>query len=418
MSDAVTIDLTGIVEPETIDVTDYDDVVFILRSAEFLALQPDAGSRGAYQSVFTHGTVIDIDGDAHFERRRLLSALVRRSNLVEYEHEFLIPEIRRNVAKVHGKTDLLLLTRRIMLGLMSRVTGIGELDEDDSTAFENAFGDMEHGLRIRYAADPEVFFGPAIAARTLLIERFMKPAFERHRRQLDAVARGEADAADLPNDLITLLLQNNEHYGQWDDDVMFREITVFINAAVGSTSNAICHAASDIDKWIAADPGTRADKIHDLDFLSLAFQESQRLHQANPVFRVAEVDTELPSGRTVTAGTLIALRRVPANAQVADRVPGQTDGLEYDPYREMPQGIATYALAFGTGRHMCLGRQLVLTDATTGGTSSSPRLGIGVGTLHGYYRSGMTLDADDPMELVQGVDRQTVKRCPAWFPAN
>jgi cytochrome P450 len=397
--------LEGIVEGPRHTILNYDDAVFVLRNPSFIPLTADSGKRGAYQTYFSGGTVVEIDGEKHQQRRRLLAPLLRKANLLLLENEAVLPHLQTAIDEASSapSVDLLPILRRLMLELMSKVTGIPSIsDPQNADDFERYFADLEQGIRIRYAEHPEEFFDSAMYAREQIIERYVRPAIEERR------AAGDQGGTD---DLIGIILANYEHYTSFGDEALYREITVFITAALGSVSNAILHTIGDLSAWVG-DDAERQALLTDPAFLNRSFRESQRLHQANPIWRMNTAEVTLPGGTFLVAGSIVDIRRPQANADLASM--GESDAAPeaFDPHREVPSGEPDYGLAFGTGSHMCLGRQLMLSDGPHGTYVEGGRYGLAVAILLTLFRSNVQLVANDPPEYVGGVDRQTIKRFP------
>jgi ferredoxin/cytochrome P450 len=155
----------------------------------------------------------------------------------------------------------------------------------------------------------------------------------------------DGDPPAAPDDLISLIIENQAHYGQWGPGLAAREATLFQNASVGSSAGAICHAVDDLERWFRGRPQDRAYTA-DPEFVRRALADSLRLHANNVLIRTALAATVLPSGTQVAAGEVVILDRRAANAEM-ERACGARDG--FDPHGRWDDQYPRHGLAFGGG---------------------------------------------------------------------
>jgi cytochrome P450 len=179
----VTAQLEGAVRP-SFDLFTYEDLLYVLRSKVFEPLNEDSGFNHQYQMMFTGGALIDLHGEDHFERRRLLSELFRRATLDEYERDYLLPAVLTAIEEsqidgnVDTQVDLLTFTWHIMMRLMVRLIGVDALTtKEDEDRFEAYFRDFEHGARSRYNQDPAPVAARGLVARSRIISEFLDPSW-------------------------------------------------------------------------------------------------------------------------------------------------------------------------------------------------------------------------------------------------
>jgi cytochrome P450 len=183
--------------------------------------------------------------------------------------------------------------------------------------------------------------------------------------------------------------------GRPDPDVIVRESILFMAGATDTTSNAVNHAIADLETWLAEHPEDRA-RTDDAAFLRGVCNESLRLHpNVTALARRATQEITLGSGRVVPAGTEVALDLVTASRDAA--VFG-ADADRFDPWRPMPDGAPPYGVAFGTGRHVCIGRPLVtpVSGRPTGKDEGERAL---LKIVRALVRAGVRLDPDAPPQL-------------------
>lgn len=398
-------------------VSELADIQYILRNRNFVPVRPESGYHADLVAMLTHDSLADLNGDEHFERRRLLSALFTRAALVQYESDTLTAAIERTLVPAVASgtpVDLLVLSRRILLVLAARIIGLDGLDDligDDFARFNDDFVVMERLARAKFIDEPRPLVEPALAAQARLIEQYVRPAWTRRAAALAAVERGEGDDAGLPTDLITLALRHRSHYEQWDADVIGREATLFLNASVGSTAGAVCHTVEDIEGWIAHDPARREQATH-REFLRGALAESLRRHANNVLIRTVLQSDALPSGVAVEAGEVLIVDRAAGNRQLVDSLdPGRAG---FDPFRSFGGRQPEYGFAFGGGAHTCIARPLVLGVPATSAAGEFTH-GVGATILQSLYRYGVRLDAGRAPVRYADMTRDTYRSFPVVF---
>lgn len=389
------------------------DVQFVLRSKDFVPVRPESGFKAGYVARLTRDSLADLVGTAHFERRRLLSTLFTRPRLQRYEDKTLVPAMTAAIAAVTGPADLLVLGRRIFLGLAAAIIGLDGLEDLDGARFAryNAdFVQMERLARAKFIDDPEPLVEEALAAQERWRRDYFQPSWDRRLLLHTAVTAG-GDQAAAPEDLISLIIANRAHYEQWDPGLAAREATLFQNASVGSSAGAVCHAVEDLERWFLERPQDRA-RTADPEFLRRALEDSLRLHANNLLIRTALSAAVLPSGIEVAAGEVVLLDRRAANAEI-ERAATTRDG--FDPGGGWDDQHPRYGLAFGGGAHTCIARPVVLGGAEPGPAGQTRRHGLGVATLLALYAAGVRLDPGAPPERYTDMSRETFRTFPVRF---
>jgi cytochrome P450 len=414
------------------------DVQFVLRSKDFVPVRPESGFKAGYVARLTHDSLADLVGTAHFERRRLLSALFTRPRLQRYEDETLVPAVTAAIASarrpapsgtavtgtavtgtavtgtaVTGPVDLLVLCRRIFLGLAAVIIGLDGLEDLGGPRFAryNAdFVQMERLARAKFIDDPEPLVAEALAAQERWRREYFQPSWDR-RLLLRAAQANAGNPPAAPDDLISLIIGNRAHYEQWDPGLAAREATLFQNASVGSSAGAVCHAVEDLEHWFRERPQDRA-RSADPEFLRRALEDSLRLHANNVLIRTALTAAVLPSGIQVAAGEVVLLDRRAANAEI-ERASTARNGFGPDGgwHDQHPR----YGLAFGGGAHTCIARPVVLGAAGPDATGPNRRHGLGVATLLALYAAGVRLDPGAPPERYTDMTRETFRTFPVRF---
>jgi cytochrome P450 len=405
-----------------ITVTDYEDILHVLRSQDFVTMIPACGHGSQWNTLLTGDSVVTLAGDAHFARRRLLMELFKKAELLEeYEQQYLIPAFDQAIADLKSAAacefDLVPFVRKLLVRVVARLVGLDGLDNDHRyEEFEATMARAELGVRSKFAGDAPGLIREALEAQARLADEYFAPAWDRRAGMVDAVARGEAADAELKNDLITLMIRHADHYEAFGSDAAFREATLLLIAAVGSTTNAICFAVWDLHQWLRAHPEDEQRRT-DADFMRACFAESLRLTQTNTIHRTAIADSVLPSGLRVAAGEVALLDRPAGNASLASAAgcPVKDDG--FDPHRGRFGRVPQYGLAFGGGAHMCLGKNFAVGAPGNSGQCASRYEGVGM-------RIFLAVDAHriapDPTYVPDWdddlPDRPTWLTLPGWFP--
>jgi len=338
-----------------ITLTSFGEARDAFRNRDLRQALYDAGDR------LMHGVIVNLHGDEHIARRRLENRLFRRDTFAWYERE-RIPTIVEAVLAdplLAGRGDLLPIARRTMMTLSTDVAGVdlgaASNGHDEGSAptasdFERFSVLMEALARASTVAhavgDPEDIIRQGDAALATFERNYFNPSLERRQSLIEQHRRGQLADADLPRDVLTTLLQNQDRLDLPDATVL-REIAYFPWVGSHSTAAQLVHAMHHIFEWIAEHPESRHELEHD-DILRQQFvHESMRLHPASPVaMRHATCDVTLKTGRSLPAGAEIAISVHDANRDPA-AFPEHPD--EFDPYRIAADGVARWGLSFGHG---------------------------------------------------------------------
>jgi cytochrome P450 len=365
----------------------------VLRSRDFI--------QGSHQesAPFVGDSLISLDGDEHFERRRLEAALFRRAALEEYETTMLAPHIRsviETAAADHRgedgvvRTDLTQMLRAMLARITAAIAGIDGVDTVASTErFISYVEELNKGVTIEWqTGDHDELMGRLLAVRDQFVAEFFTPSVERRRALIEQLNRGELSKEQLPTDLLTLLFL---HWNDdWDTEFVLRESTLFYVAATQTTTHSAPHVVRHLEAWVAEHPED-APRLMDPVFLKQAAYESLRLHvPVHALLRVATQDVTLTTGRIVRRGERVACCFGPANRDTA--IFGE-DASQFDPHRDNAS-VKPWGLSFGGGPHTCIGRALAtgLSARTDGADATEGTLGR---ILHELYLAGVEIDTSE-----------------------
>ena len=368
--------------------------------------------------VLQGDSVIWIDGEAHSRRRKLENELVKPERLRVIEG-VVVATLIANLRALHSaspsgpvRADLFELVRVAVMGITAHLAGFDQVvDYQSANRLRRLTERMVEGIQAQWAAGAvDDAISDALAAREEWRYDFYEPSLER-RRQLVAESRaGQIPVADLPADLLTMMLLHPE---EWTSaEVMQHEATIYSTGSGSTTTQAICHTVYELASWIESHP-TSKDALGDRDFLSASSNEALRLHPPAPALvRTAIQDVTLRSGRTIAAGERVYLDVAAGNR---DETTYGANAHIFDPHRTVPFH-RSYGFTFGGGPHLCPGLQLTVgTPAAAAQGDDDPFAGTLVGILQILYRAGVRLDPDDMPAPDPRTTRGTYVRFPVLF---
>jgi cytochrome P450 len=386
---------------------DYHLVAEILRS-------PHMGN-GRPESKRMRGTLPVIDGQEHFDRRRIESRLFSPAALERYEREILTVQLDRFVDQCRQQTergvplrfDLTPVSLSWLTQVAARIAGIDGIDDDESAT------------RLRYYVEapiPEYAKVDEQARRELDRETderhaefrtvMFEPAVQRRRALIDQVREGIIAESSLPQDVLTLLMLNPDP--SWDDDLIVREVLVYLSGSIRTTARSLEHLTVHLDEWFAEHPEDRPRRT-DPAFLRAAAHESLRLHPVLPVLqRKALSRVQLSTGEVIEKGERVALLFGTSNR---DRTVFGSDADQFDPHRASRlESTVPYGLAFALGSHTCIGRRLAMGSGH--GEDDTATTGSLVTMALRLQGMGVALDASDPPVLDDATYYDEFKRLP------
>jgi len=345
---------------------------------------------------FQQGNLAMSNGDVHRQRRRLLNSLVRPEQLVRFREDIILPSVDRWMsrsvkANQQGEfgCDLAGVVELIFLEFAAKIIGIEGVESEEGMArLRGCALPIFGGLSAAHFEDREGVTRAGIEAKKVFVEEFYRPSLEYTRSQLKKLAAGELSEADVPLNLLQMIAtQAHETYA--DDEIGVKEAILFFVATTGTSAQAVLSTVEYLLDWFEKHPEDRAC-IEDMEFISNALQEALRLRAPFVPFltRLAVEDLEvgdvkLKAGDEVQAWV--------ARAGRDDAIFG-ADANEFNPRREIPEGVSRYGLAFATGAHQCLGLRAVLGN--DGKSGSHLRL------VQGLFRAGIRRDPNNVAQLL------------------
>lgn len=338
----------------------YAEVAEALRARELRQALYDAG--GALMGP----VIVNLHGDEHRDRRRLENRLFRRDVFADWERSLVAPTIDAVLepAVVAGEVDLLPLARTAMMTVSRRVAGI-DLPDDTSATLADFAALMNRmavaSIVVHSTLPSESVIADGNAALTEFETRFFRSSRDRRLDALASFDTGALSEAELPRDVLTVLLRNQDRLHLPYGDVL-REAAYYPWVGAHSTSIEFVFAMDEIFGWLSDHPADLA-RTADPTWLSACVHESLRLHPASPEARRRAVSRlTLSSGRVIEAGDELTLAMT-----VANRDPDVfgSDAERFLPGRPLPPRVAPWGLSFGSGTHACLGQALAGGLSTT-----------------------------------------------------
>ena len=306
------------------------------------------------------GVLLTLHGRPHRERRNLEFRVFRRGFFRYYEQE-VFPSVLQEVLTPYletGAADLVELGYRVTMNLTADFAGIdrpAKTVEETESLFSLVKTFSEGATLVHSTRDKEEVRREVRQALVKFDNDFLKSSIERRQALLAAFAEGKIEEADLPRDVLTVLLRNEDRL-ELPTDLLRREIAFYLQAGSHSTANSSVHAMHEIFTWCADHPEDRERIAQDPVFLQRCVHESLRLHPASPVaWRRPIADMKLATGDAAVEDDRVVLDLQAANRD--ESVFGH-DADQFDPHRNLTHRIEPFGLTFGIGVHTCLGRDL------------------------------------------------------------
>jgi cytochrome P450 len=312
-----------------------DETLAVLKDEESFSARINQESMGPYMGAVLLGK----DGKEHTTYRNLVSHAFRRSALERWEAELIRPEIEALLDRIAplGRADLVRdVTSRYPVKVITSLLGV---PIDDIARFQAWAEDVSGG-----PLHPERGLASSRAMR-----EYLTPIVEdRKLRPRD----------DLISDIVTAEIDGV----RLDDEHIYGFLRLLMPAGAETTYRALGNALLALLERPAVLARVRADRA----LLTRAIEETLRWETSvTMVTRVASRDTEV-GGCPVAAGTVVSMLIGSANR----------DELHFERPEEWDidrPGDSSH-LAFGWGRHLCLGIHLARLELHVGLTAILDRL--------------------------------------------
>ncbi|TMG53050.1 MAG: cytochrome P450, partial [Chloroflexi bacterium] len=340
----------------TIELDRYEDI----RAALFDPNLSRSFDKRSYEDGNIRSGIVSIaHGEMHRARRRLENTQFRADVLRLYERE-LFPRVMSDLLDLlidRERVDLFPVGEMLSVVLAARRAGV-DCDAsslDDLRTLVRHVDAFSQGSAILDAKDPEAVRALVRATYAEFERDFVRPAWRTRAALIERVRRGELPEAELPHDILTVLLLHREDpdIELADEERIVREVATYLQGGTHTSAQTLVNAL-DLVFASGVDYVRTIDRIaSDTLFAQRVVQETLRLRPTTPKMkRRAEAETE------------VAGRRIPKDAQVildvaaANRDP-RLFGVHperFDPDRAVDPSVQRWGLSFGSGPHQCPGR--------------------------------------------------------------
>jgi len=335
-------------------ITDYKIASKVLRQRNLRQGLYDEGA------VLMDGVLVNLHGDRHKARRGLENKVFRRDFFHFYEQEVFPASLQATIDRfvAEGGGDLVDFGFRAMMNLTIDFAGVDRPDKSDeeTDTLLRLLRSFALGTTLAHSKDDREKVRQQV--RDALAEfdsRFLQPSIARRQRLIDTFEAGSIAEEDLPRDMLTVLLRNEDNI-DLPDDVLLREMAFFFVAGAQTSIHSLVHVMHEVFAWGTAHPEDAERMKNDAMFLQRCVHESARLHPSSPVaMRRAECPVTLPNDQPVDTDELVVVDLMGSNRD--EQVFGD-DAAEFNPHREVEGTATAYGLSFGLGMHACIGRNL------------------------------------------------------------
>lgn len=305
------------------------------------------------------GIVSIAHGDVHRARRRIENSQFRADELRLYERD-LFPKVMNQLLDALIDTeriDLFPIGEMLSVVLAARRAGI-EYDASslaDLRTLVHHVDSFSQGSAILDAKDPDAVRALVRTAYAEFERDFVRPAWAHRADLIASVRTGALAEADLPQDILTVLLLHREDPSLElvDDGRVVREVATYLQGGTHTSAQTLVNA---LDLIFATGAGYESviDRLAaDPLFAQRVVQETLRLRPTTPKMkRRAETATEI-AGTKIPKDSLVVLDIARANRDPEVFGP---DADRFDPDRTVGAGAARWGLSFGAGAHQCPGR--------------------------------------------------------------
>jgi len=309
------------------------------------------------------------------------------------------------------------LSHQIMMNLAAFTAGVDRphgTPDETFHLYSYMMRFIEGATLAHYTGDRDAKRAEVAAALDAFDREFLIPSIAARRHALARFDTGEITEADLPRDVLTILLRNQDNL-ELPPDVVLRETCFFLLAGAHTSATAFVRTLHNI--FMLEDPADAEFARTDIGFLQRCVHETVRLQPSSPVaMRWALEDIDLPGEVHLRAGDKLVIDLMAANRDPA--VFGR-EADAFDPHRELPIGVPKWGLSFGQGMHACIGQDLAAGLDPLGEDPGPDHLyGLVPVAVQTMLRAGAARVPADPPELDPTSDRGYWARYPVRFEAR
>lgn len=347
-------------------VTRFEDVKTVLHDARRFSSRINGETMGPVMGE----VILAMDGDEHRRYRDIVGRAFRPSALARWENELIVPSVHRllDVVAPLGRADLVEdVTSRYPLQVIAGVLGVPVEDYE-----------LFHRWAIEISLGPEDYSTSVPASRAM--REYLRPLVE---------ARRARSSDDLVSDIVNAHIDGEP----LDDEHVYGFLRLLLPAGAETTYRAMgnCLLAllqhPDLLAAVRGDPLLLADAVEE----TLRWETSVTM-----VNRETTEDVEL-GGVVIPEGASVVCALGSANR----------DEARYDNAADWEPGRPKQAhVAFGSGRHQCLGMHLARLELRVGVAAVLERL------------PGLRLDPEAGGLEIEGLAFRGPSRLPVVFDAQ
>lgn len=383
-------------EPNVIQISTYEEAREVYRQKTLRQALYDAGE------VVMADVLVNLHGAQHRDRRRLENRLFRKDTHTRYERELLPPVVDATLAPyIHdGHAELVSLSHQMMMNLAALAAGVDRprgTPEETFHLYSYLMLFIEGATLGDYTGDRNAKQAEVAAALDGFDAEFLQPSIATRRAALARFEAGQIVEDDLPRDVLTILLRNQDNL-ELPSEVVLRETCFFLLAGAHTSATAFVRTLHNVFRLAEANPGALEQARADLAFLQRCVHETIRLQPSSPVaMRWALGDVELGSGVHIREGDKVVIDLMAVNR---DRTIFADQAEIFDPARRLLPGVAPWGLSFGLGMHACIGQDLAAgTDAMGQAPSEDHLYGLVPVAVAAVLAAGGQPDPANPPRL-------------------
>jgi len=399
-------------EPQTVILTTYDDARDAFRRKQLRQALYDEGD------VVMADVLVNLHSDEHRSRRRLENRLFLRATHTRYERDLFPPIVAQTIAPhvAAGRAELVSLSHQMMMNLAAFAAGVDRpagSAEESFRLYSYLMRFIEGATLAHYSGDRDAKRAEVAGVLGDFDREFLVPSITRRRAAIARFEAGDIGADDLPHDVLTVLLRNQDEL-ELAPDVVLRETCFYLLAGAHTSATAFVRTLHSIFAMASSAPADAERARTDLSFLQRCVHETIRLQPSSPVaIRWALDDVELKSGRRIGQGDRVVIDLMAANRDTA--VFG-VNADTFDPDRHLPEGVGPWGLSFGLGMHACIGQEMAVGMNSVGAPPNSDHLyGLVPVAVQAVLMAGGSPDSDEPASLDPGSERGYWLRYPVVF---
>lgn len=352
--------------------------------------------------VVMSDVLVNLHGDDHRNRRRLENRLFRRETLLHYERDMFPAIVEQTLAPyvAEGRAELVSLGHELMMNLAAVNAGVDRAEgtpEETHRLYGYMMKFIEGATMAHATSDHDELSREITVALEAFDDEFLRPSVARRSEALARFERGDLHEDELPRDVLTVLLRNEDNLNL-TDDVLLREIAFFLLAGAHTSATAFTRTIHHILEWADQNPGSRARVTEDRLFVQRCVLETVRLNPSSPIaLRRALEDVELQHGTALCRGETVMIDLVAVNRDPELYGP---DPHAFDPDRVFGDGVTPHGLSFGHGMHACIGQELATGVLADDGVETEQRqFGLIATGVQAMFDRGVGVDPDAPAEI-------------------